>query len=146
MGAKMNLDSLVQTLTQTHQSLQQQASRAVNYSLVVRNWLFGYYIVEFEQQGENRAEYGSGPMSKLSEQLSDKDVAGCSTSSLKNFRQFYRTYPQIRQTVSGELLSSLSPEQLRRQFCLTWSHDQIPMGLQGLRERSFYETEATSSS
>jgi hypothetical protein len=54
----MDLEKLVQTLSQTHQSLQQQAARSINFSLVVRNWLFGYYIVEFEQQGDDRAEYG----------------------------------------------------------------------------------------
>ena len=51
----MNLESLVHRLSQTHRSLHQRANRAVDFFLVVRNWLFGYYIVEFEQQGEDRA-------------------------------------------------------------------------------------------
>jgi DUF1016 N-terminal domain len=82
----MKLDRLVQVLSQTHSSLQQQASQAVNFSLVVRNWLFGYYIVEFEQQGEDRAQYGSRLLNKLSESLTLSGVPGCSTTNLKNCR------------------------------------------------------------
>jgi hypothetical protein len=101
----MDLEKLVQTLSQTHRSLQQQATRSVNFSLVVRNWLFGYYIVEFEQRGSDRAQYGSRLLAGLSNRLKSTGIPSCSVSNLRNFRQFYQTYSEIHQTLSGELLN-----------------------------------------
>jgi hypothetical protein len=53
------LARLVQQIQQTHQELSAQASKAVNVSLTLRNWLIGLYITEYEQQGKDRAEYGA---------------------------------------------------------------------------------------
>lgn len=150
----MNLENLVHRLSQTHRSLHQRANRAVDFSLVVRNWLFGYYIVEFEQQGEDRAQYGRRLLDGLSRQLRAAGVPGCSVSNLKNFRSFYEAYPQIRQTLSGELSAGLSPEQLTSvarlegigdQFRLSWSHYQVLTSLKNSDERRFYELEASSN-
>jgi DUF1016 N-terminal domain len=71
----MNFEALVQTLTEAHQSCQQQATQAINAALVVRNWLFGYYIVEFEQKGKDHAQYGSRLLVKLSENLKTSGIA-----------------------------------------------------------------------
>lgn len=141
----MKLDRLVQILSQTHSSLQQQASQAVNFSLVVRNWLFGYYIVEFEQQGEDRAQYGSRLLNKLSESLTLSGVPGCSTTNLKNCRIFYQAYPEIGQTLSDQLLDRLPLQELSQKFGLSWSHYQILMSLKNPDERSFYEIEAATN-
>lgn len=138
----MKLDNLVETLTQTHLSLQQRATQAINISLVVRNWLFGYYLVEFEQHGEDRAQYGRRLLAQISEKLHAAGVTGCSVSNLKNFRQFYEAFPQIRQTLSGELTTTLLLDQLSQQFRLSWSHYQILAGLKNPDERRFYEIEA----
>jgi len=54
----MNFESLVGRINLIHDALQAQAAHAVNLSLTARNWLVGYYIVEFEQHGEDRAKYG----------------------------------------------------------------------------------------
>ena len=54
----MNFDILVRTIAETHSALYQQAVKAVNVNLTLRNWLVGLYIVEFEQNGEDRARYG----------------------------------------------------------------------------------------
>ncbi len=141
----MDLEKLVQTLSQTHKSLQQQATRSVNFSLVVRNWLFGYYIVEFEQRGDDRARYGSRLLSSLAERLKTDGVKGCSFSNLKSFRQFYQAYPEISQTVSGQLSNKLLLEELGQKFCLNWSHYQVLMSLQSAEERGFYEIEAAAN-
>jgi DUF1016 N-terminal domain len=85
----MNFETLVQTLIETHQFCQQQATRSVNSYLVGRNWLFGCYIIEFEQQGEDRAQYGKRLLANLAERLKTQDIKNCSFSNLKNFRQFY---------------------------------------------------------
>ena len=123
----MQLDTLVQTLANTHQSLQKQAVQSVNFSLVVRNWLFGYYIVEFEQQGEERAKYGSQLLPKLSERLKVADVSGCSTTNLKHCRNFYQLYSSIGQAVSDQLLSSTFIKTLSQNFRLSWTHYQVLM-------------------
>lgn len=52
----MNFESLISVIEQTHLHFQQQAIKAVNVSLTVRNWLIGFYIVEFELNGEDRAQ------------------------------------------------------------------------------------------
>lgn len=57
----MNFESLVGCINQVQDVLQAQAAHAVNLSLTARNWLVGYYIVEFEQRGEDRAKYGDLP-------------------------------------------------------------------------------------
>jgi predicted nuclease of restriction endonuclease-like (RecB) superfamily len=89
----LNFNSLVSLVEQTHVHFQQQAVKAVNVSLTIRNWLVGYYIVEFEQKGEDRAEYGSKLLSKLAE--SSKHIKGFDERSFRNFRLFYKQYPQI---------------------------------------------------
>jgi predicted nuclease of restriction endonuclease-like (RecB) superfamily len=90
----LNFNSLVSLVEQTHLHFHQQAVKAVNVSLTLRNWLVGYYIVEFEQKGEDRAEYGSKLLSKLAE--SSKHIKGFDERSFRNFRLFYKQYPQIQ--------------------------------------------------
>ena len=54
----MNFNKFISQLNQTHVSFQQNAFQSVNLRLTVRNWLIGFYIVEFEQSGKDRAKYG----------------------------------------------------------------------------------------
>lgn len=58
----------------------------------MRNWLIGYYIVEFEQHGKDRAEYGSQLLKKLEERVNRK---GLNVTLFKNARNFYLLYPQM---------------------------------------------------
>ena len=88
----MNFTSLVQAIQLTHTSFRQQAIKAVNQSLTVRNWLIGFYIVEFEQKGEDRAVYGSNLLEELSKKI---NIPGLASRSLLLFRSFYLVYPQI---------------------------------------------------
>jgi len=80
--------------------MQGNAVKAINVSLTVRNWLFGFYIVEYEQNGKDRSEYGAELLSKLSEQLKTTGLKNISIAELSRFRQFYNTYPQILGTLS----------------------------------------------
>jgi len=75
------------------------AASAVNQSLTVRNWLFDFYIVEFEQNGEDRATYGDKLIEKLAEKLSH--IKGVEERSLRRFRQFYMTYPHFESAIRG---------------------------------------------
>lgn len=96
----MNFEFLVNSIQQTHVALQQSAVKAINRHITTRNWLIGFYIFEYEQKGEDRAAYGENLLQNLSERLDNK---GLSYRNLKLFRQFYQTYPQIRQTLTAQL-------------------------------------------
>jgi predicted nuclease of restriction endonuclease-like (RecB) superfamily len=99
----MNFEQLIETISQTHDYLQQKAISSVNQSLTIRNWLFGYYLVEYEQSGEDRAQYGGQILKKIASSL--KPVKGFSVTNLKLYRQLYITYPSIGQTLSDQLVS-----------------------------------------
>jgi predicted nuclease of restriction endonuclease-like (RecB) superfamily len=96
----MNFSLLVNTIQQAHSTLQQSALKSVNKHLTIRNWLVGFYIVEFEQNGEDRAKYGEKLLPELAKSI---NIRGLSETSLILHRQFYRVYPQIRQVVTDEL-------------------------------------------
>ncbi len=95
-----NFNNLVAQIETTHQTLQSQAIKSVSSSLTIRNWLTGYYIVEYEQKGEDRAKYGARVIENLVKRL--KHIKGMSKSNLKLFRQFYFVYPQISQIASKQ--------------------------------------------
>ncbi len=65
----MNIEQLSKNIVEIHQQLQKKASAAVNISLTIRNWFIGYYIVEYEQKGEDRAKYGKKLIRTLSKKL-----------------------------------------------------------------------------
>lgn len=96
----MNFEFLVNTIQETHNTLQQGAIRSVNKHLTIRNWLIGFYIVEFEQKGEDRAKYGERLLDALAVSV---NIKGLGARNLKLFRQFYFTYPQIVHSVSAQL-------------------------------------------
>ena len=88
----MNFESLVGHINQVQDVLQAQAAHAVNLSLTARNWLVGYYIVEFEQHGEDRAKYGDKLLNRLAQSINKK---GFSPRRLREYRQFYLVYPVL---------------------------------------------------
>jgi predicted nuclease of restriction endonuclease-like (RecB) superfamily len=96
----MNFDQLIQAFEQAHNYLQEKAVSAVNQSLTIRNWLFGHYIVEYEQNGEDRAKYGTELLKNIAGSLKSKNINGLSDRSLRNCRQFYFVYPNINQVLS----------------------------------------------
>ena len=165
--AVMNFNILVENITSTHEHFQNQAFKAINRSLTLRNWIIGWYIVEFEQRGEKRAKYGSKLLSHLASQF--KSIKGLDERSLRNFRTLFICYPQffkiiqdetekigsapflshllqqkdtmaIRETVSAELGivgSIMDANQLIHH--LSYSHLETPCSLEDLYKRTFYE-------
>lgn len=95
---KMLLDNIGITL----QEARQNAIRAVKRELVKANWDIGRHIVEYEQHGKERAEYGSSLLTNLSRDLKLAYGRGFGKSNIYLCRQFYLKYP-IFQTVSGKL-------------------------------------------
>ena len=102
----MNFESLIQNLQITHKTLYESAAKAVNTAMTVRNWLYGFYIVEYEQNGEDRAAYGDRLIRTLAKQLKDIGQKGMSFTNLNTFRQFYLRYPHIGSAIAP-ILSSL---------------------------------------
>ena len=95
-----NFNLLLNGIKSIHLQLQDSAAKAVNKLLTIRNWLIGYYIVEYEQNGEDRAQYGEKLLENIVLNLPN---LGFSKTNLKLFRQFYLTYSQISQPVAGFL-------------------------------------------
>jgi predicted nuclease of restriction endonuclease-like (RecB) superfamily len=92
-----DFQQLLSTIEQVHQNLQASAVNAVNKALTLRNWLIGFYIVEFEQNGEDRAKYGENLIENIAKEL--HHIKGIDRRSLFRFREFYLSYPQIGDTL-----------------------------------------------
>ena len=101
MSNFVKTDDIVNDLRDIIDHSRETAYKAVNTALVQRNWLIGYRIAEEKMQGENRAEYGSRVIKRLSEELPIYGK-GFTKSSLYSCYSFYKTYPQIFHTVSGK--------------------------------------------
>jgi predicted nuclease of restriction endonuclease-like (RecB) superfamily len=107
-----NFDKLIDNVYQTHCVLQQNAQKAVNQNLTIRNWLVGCYIVEYEQHGEDKAKYGARLLEEMAKRVKAKGIKGLDAQSLRTCRTFYVVYPQFFQIVS-EKIQNLSYEQIR---------------------------------
>jgi len=105
-----DFDSLVRAITLAHDRLLMKAVKAVNVSLTLRNWLIGFYIAVYEQQGADRAAYGEHLLEKLAKRLVESGLKNCSERELRRCRRFYQIYPQIRETVSPEFGLNLAAE------------------------------------
>ena len=141
----------------------ESAARSVNAAMTSAYWLIGRRIVEFEQSGAERAEYGAALLERLAADLTGRFGRGFSRQNVQNMRLFYLSYPpeqirqmlsgkltsapgqQIRQTASGELEPSL-PElglgDLLSAFPLPWSAYVRLLSVNNENAREFYETEA----
>ncbi|GHU62650.1 hypothetical protein AGMMS49983_04470 [Clostridia bacterium] len=89
----MNFDDLVKAIRDADFALVTRATKAVNVSLTMRNWLIGHYVSEYELHGADRAEYGKRILAELADHL--EGVSNCSKRQLSKYVRFYRVYPQI---------------------------------------------------
>lgn len=117
---------LVDSIGFTIVSARQRAIQAVNNELLNANWEIGKYIVEYEQHGNEKAEYGSSLLTNLSKDLKSRFGKGFSKSNIYLMRQFYLKY-QIFQSVTGKL---------------TWTHYAELLGVSDDHARGFYEKQA----
>ena len=100
-----DFESLVVSIVQIHQQARDFAAKAVNVGLTLRNWLIGNRIVEFEQQGRDRAVYGESLMDSLSQRLGAHGLTRVTPRELRRYRQCYQVYPRIRESVTPESLA-----------------------------------------
>lgn len=118
----MDYEALVTAITRAHDDTQRQAVQAVNLALTLRNWLVGYYIVEYEQRGSDRAQYGERLLGDLARDLKQRVGSGFTKRYLELFRQFYLHYP-IAKTVFSQFRLDL-PYQSNVPFTpLDWQDD-----------------------
>ena len=96
-------EMLSQQITLVQDTLQAQATHAVNLALTARNWLIGYYIVNYEQHGADRAQYGAQLMSRLAKRINRR---GLDARRLREFRLFYLAYPQLLSAVENYVLTN----------------------------------------
>lgn len=101
--AKQTFEHLVGAIRQVHDELTAQASRAVNASLTLRNWMIGFHVEEYERRGVDRAEYGDKLMDRLADRLTKIGVSRCDRREIYRYRQFYLAYPQIVESVNPQL-------------------------------------------
>ena len=105
-NALHSFSDLASIIQSTHDVAQSSAIRAINRMQTMRNWLIGYYIVEYEQHGKDRAEYGTQLLKKLEEQVNRK---GLNVTLFQTSRNFYNLYPQMGGLfVPNEIYSTLS--------------------------------------
>jgi len=103
----MDFEQLLQRLVNIGAYMQERAVVVVNRAVTVRNWCFGVFIVEYEQNGQDRAQYGEHLIERLSISLSERGLKGVSITALKLCRQFYLTYPEIGHTMTDQLETPL---------------------------------------
>jgi predicted nuclease of restriction endonuclease-like (RecB) superfamily len=132
----------------------QQAVRSINAVLSATYWEIGRRVVEYEQGGQSRAEYGASLMQRLSKDLSLRFGRGFSVDNLENMRLFYLAYPpsRISETLTRKLDKKVKSEtrsriftlpELAACFSLSWSHYVLLVKRSRSEEaRLFYETEA----
>lgn len=111
--------ALVSAFRQTDAAFAAQAAKAVNISLTLRNWCFGCYLTEFEQNGADRADYGTRLVEEVSARLTEAGIAGVAPRSLRLYRQFYLAYPGFWQTPSAKSLSAVLPVPIRQTLSAT---------------------------
>lgn len=124
-------DALFEQISKLIEVSRKQVKTAINTAMVYTYYSIGRYIVEDEQNGDNRATYGKKVLKQLSEKLSAKYGNGWTVDTLKRCRFFYKAY------CSSQIGATVLP-----QFKLSWSHYLILMRIERVEERRFYEIEA----
>ena len=150
----MKFEILADSIKEINNKTSNAAKSAVNQFMTLRNWVIGYYIIEYEQGGSDRAEYGTQLLKKLENRISQK---GMNVTLFKDCRTFYLLYPQIGVVVSEQfgLLEVKKSSTLSDEFetqaemlisNLSFSHIREIMVIDDAFERFFYETECIKCS
>ena len=143
-----DIDSLCRNSIDLIRYARGPAVQHINIIELMTNYALGRWIVEEQQNGNDRAQYGARVIEKLAEALTEEFGRGYSRETLKNCRRFYLEYQnRIDQTAFALFAvekSQTAFTQFRQQvpFNLSWSHYLVLMRIKNLDERSFYEVEA----
>lgn len=129
-----SFDTLVSQIRNVNEVLQQDAKVVINRHITTKAWLTGYYIVEYEQNGNDRAKYGEQLLQNLSQRLGGKSN---SVSSLRNYRQFYTYYPELQDVIGTYLLHHFgkSHQNIEKLIVLPISIQQSLIGESAIGEK-----------
>jgi predicted nuclease of restriction endonuclease-like (RecB) superfamily len=135
-------DTLAVGIRNLLDAARRQSARAVNAFMTATYWEIGRRIVEFEQGGKAKAEYGQSLLLRLAADLMAQFGRGFSPDNLESMRRFYVAYPleKISETASRKL----DPNAMTTRFPLPWSHYVRLLSVKNPETRRFYETEALS--
>jgi predicted nuclease of restriction endonuclease-like (RecB) superfamily len=143
---------LVSQISQTFENGQQHALVAINSHIVLTYWKVGQYIVEYEQNGNDRAKYGSKLIATLSKDLTLLHGRGFSISNLKRMRQFYLEFTiGAKPSHQLQLIENKSVNEALKNHgsiiaapsrVLSWSHYIELLKIDDPLERGFYEKQA----
>ncbi len=166
--SEINYAGLIDVISDVHRQAQSGAAGAVNRYLFLRNWLIGFYLIEFEQNGKDRAEYGSGLLKKVAQDLKTRNIPGCAVRMLERMRIFCVTYPQLKDAFSSPLAADLCkcvfpnglknpsppvtksrdtqqtsprPLSIQQLFHFSWTHFIELFSIEDSWKRAFYENE-----
>lgn len=137
----ISLNDLSKKISSLLNEARQSVFRSINHTMVLTYFEIGRMIVEEEQNGKERADYGKQLLKNLSKNLTAEFGKGFSQRNLEQMRQFYLVYSKA-QTLSAELPSSKNDTTLSSEFKLSWSHYLKLMRIDNELERKFYEIEA----
>ncbi len=155
----MEFTSLFQKSKELIDNARSNMGQMANAITIITSFLLGHYIIEQEQQGQERAKYGSKVIDSLSAYLTKEYGRGFSRSNFAGMRQFYMTYKdrenEIIQSQIGQLgqgfeivqsrIGQLDIVYSKLPFKLSWTHYQVLMRIEDKDERDFYEKEAIRS-
>lgn len=149
MSSQVVSNSLYSKIAQLIQVARLNVVRAVNQSMVYTYCEIGRMIVEDEQQGKERAEYGKRILKELSTRLSTEFGKGFSVQNLENMRKFYLLYriDTNSKSVTGKFEKSQSPIRISENgdAVLSWTHYLVLIRIENKEERSFYEIESLNN-
>lgn len=103
-----NFENLSETLLNLNKVFEEDTAKAINRNITARNWLIGYYIVNYEQNGNDRAEYGKQIIKKLSEKLNKKSL---SYRNLQLYKKFYLEFKCLQNPIKTYVLEEFKSEQ-----------------------------------
>ena len=127
-----SFEHLTQLIEQVHNSAYSSSVKAVNRFATIRNYIIGFYIVEYEQNGSDRAKYGDRLLKRLVERINKR---GINETLLKVSRAFYLNYPQVRLYLEGK--SATSSRQLSDEKSATASHQFVTSADKLISQLSF---------
>lgn len=136
-----NLLEQIQGLVQKSKA---QVQRNVNTIIVQTYWQIGYYIVEYEQKGSERAEYGTTLLRNLSQDLTEQFGRGYSYRNLQLAKKFYNTFPIVQSLVAQSSEKKLTPIEKALLNC-SWTHLVRLLSIKDETERHFYLIETVAS-
>lgn len=137
-----NSDFISRAIVLLH-SARQQMVRNVNFIMVQTYFEIGRMIIEEEQNGKERADYGKSLLKELSKVLTKEFGKGFSITNIQQMRNFYLVY-QKQQTVSANSVKAIQ-QTVTANFQLSWSHYLKLMRIDNENERKFYEIEAAKN-